>query len=91
MPTRCQLRGVVGIRKLNQGGRVFFEVCWFVKGERQRKYYKSHSGAVAKWRAVRKAKGNGLAEFEALPDDDKVRLFQAWQRAAEGNYDLLTA
>ena len=26
-----------------------------------------------------------------MPDDDKVRLFQAWQRAAEGNYDLLTA
>lgn len=91
MPTYCQLRGVVAIRKLNQGGREFFEVCWFVKGERQRKYFKSHSGAVAKWRAVRKAKGNGLAEFEALPDDDKVRLFQAWQRAAEGNYDLLTA
>lgn len=91
MPTYCQLRGVVAIRKLNQGGRVFFEVCWFVKGERQRKYFKSHSGAVAKWRAVRKAKGSGLAEFEALPDDDKVRLFQAWQRAAEGNYDLLTA
>jgi len=91
VPTYCQLRGVVAIRKLNQGGRVFFEVCWFVKGERQRKYFKSHSGAVAKWRAVRKAKGSGLAEFEALPDDDKVRLFQAWQRAAEGNYDLLTA
>ena len=91
VPTYCQLRGVVAIRKLNQGGRVFFEVCWFVKGERQRKYFKSHSGAVAKWRAVRKAKGSGLAEFEALPDDDKVRLFQAWQRAAEGNYDLLAA
>ena len=91
VPTYCQLRGVVAIRKLNQGGRVFFEVCWFVKGERQRKYFKSHSGAVAKWRAVRKAKNSGLAEFEALPDDDKVRLFQAWQRAAEGNYDLLTA
>ena len=81
----------MGIRKLNQGGRVFFEVCWFVKGERQRKYFKSHSGAAAKWRAVRKAKGNGLAEFEALPDDDKVLLFQAWQRAVKGEYDLLTA
>jgi len=81
----------VGIRKLNQGGRVFYEVCWFVKGERQRKYFKSHSGAAAKWRAVRKAKGNGLAEFEALPDDDKVLLFQAWQRAVKGEYDLLTA
>jgi len=91
VPTYCQLRGVVAIRKLNQGGRVFFEVCWFVKGERQRKYFKSHSGAVAKWRAVRKAKGSGLAEFEALPDDDKVRLFQAWQRADEGGYDLLGA
>lgn len=81
----------MAIRKLNQGGREFFEVCWFVKGERQRKYFKSHSRAVAKWRAVKKAKNSGLAEFEALPDDDKVRLFQAWQRAAEGNYDLLTA
>jgi integrase len=91
VPTYCQLCGVVAIRKLNQGGRVFFEVCWFVKGERQRKYFKSHSGAVAKWRAVRKAKGSGLAEFEALPDDDKVRLFQAWQRAKEGGYDLLAA
>ena len=91
VPTYCQLRGVVAIRKLNQGGRVFFEVCWFVKGERQRKYFKSHSGAVAKWRAVRKAKGSGLAEFDALPDDDKVRLFQAWQRADEGGYDLLGA
>jgi integrase len=91
VPTYCQLRGVVAIRKLNQGGRVFYEVCWFVKGERQRKYFKSHSGAVAKWRAVRKAKGSGLAEFDALPDDDKVRLFQAWQRADEGGYDLLGA
>jgi integrase len=70
---------------------VFFEVCWFVKGERQRKYFKSHSGAVAKWRAVRKAKGSGLAEFESLPADDKVRLFQAWQRADGGGYDLLAA
>lgn len=91
VPTYCQLRGVVAIRKLNQGGREFFEVCWFVKGKRQRKYFKSHSGAVAKWRAVRKAKGSGLAEFEALPDDDKVRLFQAWQRADAGGYDLLGA
>ena len=91
VPTYCQLRGVVAIRKLNQGGREFFEVCWFVKGKRQRKYFKSHSGAVAKWRAVRKAKGSGLAEFEALPDDDKVRLFQAWQRADDGGYDLLGA
>jgi len=91
LPTWCQLRGVVGIRKLNQGGRVFYEVCWFVKGERQRKYFKNPSRAAAKWRAVRKAKGNGLAEFEALPDDDKVLLFQAWQRAVKGEYDLLTA
>ena len=91
VPTYCQLFDVVAIRKVNQGGREFFEVCWFVKGKRQRKYFKSHSGAVAKWRAVRKAKGSGLAEFEALPDDDKVRLFQAWQRAAEGGYDLLGA
>jgi integrase len=91
VPTYCQLFDVVAIRKVNQGGREFFEVCWFVKGKRQRKYFKSHSGAVAKWRAVRKAKGSGLAEFEALPDDDKVRLFQAWQRAVVGNYDLLAA
>jgi len=81
----------VAIRKLKQDGRTFYEVCWFVKGVRQRKYYKNPSRAAAKWRAVRKAKGNGLAEFDALPDDDKVRLFQAWQRAVKGEYDLLTA
>ena len=81
----------MAIRKLKQDGRTFYEVCWFVKGERQRKYYKNPSRAAAKWRAVRKAKGNGLAEFDALPDDDKVLLFQAWQRAVKGEYDLLTA
>ena len=88
MPT---VSAVVAIRKLNQAGRTFYEVCWFVKGKRQRKYFKSHSAAVTKWRAVRMARGAGLAEFEALPDDDKVRLFQAWQRADGGGYDLLTA
>tara|TARA_R100001443_G_scaffold78100_2_gene85461 strand:+ start:772 stop:1881 length:1110 start_codon:yes stop_codon:yes gene_type:complete len=79
---------VVSYRLTKKG---LWEVCYFVKGKRKREYYSSESKAKTAWSKIKKSKKGSLVELQALHDDVKLDLLNAFKRAERNGYDLLEA
>tara|TARA_R110002020_G_scaffold432257_1_gene642305 strand:+ start:573 stop:1778 length:1206 start_codon:yes stop_codon:yes gene_type:complete len=80
-----------GVREVPKHGKTKYEVTFFVKGERFRKYFDTKTDANRHAKSISSGKKKSIAGLLALSDEIKIDLLNVYNRATRAGYDLQVA